>query len=128
MVFKNKFFHLNKNGIFLFDVWYAPAVFLITVDKSKKITEINLNIICRAFFIENNQVNKKYSFFEFDNASNAFNNFEEVHSMRYFTIPEIEYIANSNGFKILSVERTCFFQNLPSLDTSKLNLNLKKLE
>ena len=47
--------------------------------------------------------------------------------MRYFTIPEIEYIANSNGFKILKVEELVS-ENLPSLDTWGVCFALKKYE
>ena len=46
--------------------------------------------------------------------------------MRYFTIPEIEYIANSNGFKILKVEELVS-ENLPSLSLGEFVLLSKNM-
>ena len=43
-------------------------------------------------------------FMTFHQKANTFKISEELHQMRYFSIPELEYIAENTGFQMLEAE------------------------
>ena len=119
-VFKTAFNNLKNNGIFLFDFWFAPAVIHQKPSVRTKSISTKNNTICRIaepeLLLDKNQVNVKYTFHDFDHSNNKFKITNELHKMRYFTIPELEFIANKTGFKLLSSEE--FLTGLkPSFNT-----------
>ncbi len=119
-VFRTAFNNLKNNGIFLFDFWFGPAVIhQKPMVRTKTISRKN-NTICRIaepeLLLHRNQVNVKYTYYDFDNCTKNFRIINELHKMRYFSIPELEFIANQTGFKLLNAEE--FLTGLkPSFDT-----------
>ena len=128
-VFQRAYESLNKGGIFIFDAWYGPAVINKKPEiRIKKVSNANYSITRIAepdFIVNKNQVNIKYTFNKIDKKSNLFQTFEEIHSMRFFTIPELEYIANDNGFEIVEVEEF-LTSKVPSLNSWGACFVLKK--
>jgi len=128
-VFITAFNNLKSQGIFLFDFWYAPAVIHQKPCVRKKTITTGNNTICRIaepeILVEKNQVNVKYTFFDFNHQTNNFKISEEFHKMRYFSIPEIEYIANSTGFEMLEAEEFLSGSE-PSLNTWGVCVILRK--
>lgn len=122
--------HLNKNGLFIFDVWYMPAVLHQKPEiRIKKVQDDNTEIIRIATPIthyERNVVDVNYTFLVKDKLTNQRSEFEETHSMRYFSIPEISYIAKSTGFKLVKAEEF-LTGNVPSPDTWGVCFVLKKV-
>ena len=119
-VFSTAFNNLKSNGVFLFDFWFAPAVIHQKPRVRTKTISTNNNTICRIaepeLLLEKNQVNVNYTFHDFDHSKNKFKITHELHQMRYFSIPELEFIANKTGFKLLNAEE--FLTGLkPSFDT-----------
>lgn len=119
-VFKNAGNHLNKGGVFIFDIWYSAAVNEIkpTV-RVKRFSNDNVNITRIAepvVFSNLNRVDVNYDFFIEDKNTNEIINFKEVHPMRHFSIPEIELYASLSGFKCLHYEQWLTKEN-PSPET-----------
>ncbi len=107
-LFSNIANHLNKKGLFIFDVWYSPCVNRhqpeIKIKKVKN-NEIEIFRIAEPENISNlNKVKIKYSIFVKSLKTKKIDMFEEVHEMRHFSIPEIAAIAEQNSFKVLSVK------------------------
>lgn len=122
--------HLNKNGLFIFDAWYLPAVLHQKPEiRIKKVQDENIEIIRIATpqtHYERNVVDVNYIFLVKDKMTNQWSEFEETHSMRYFSIPEISYIAKSTGFKLVKAEEF-LTGNTPSPETWGVCFILKKV-
>ena len=119
-VFRTAFNNLKTDGIFLFDFWFAPAVIHQKPRVRTKTISSRNNTICRIaepeLLLEKNQVNVKYTFHDFNHSKNKFKITNELHQMRYFSIPELELVADKIGFKLLNAEE--FLTELkPSFDT-----------
>ena len=129
-VFKTAYDHLNDHGLFLFDAWFAPAVINLKPDVRVKTISNKSNTITRIaepeMILNNNQVNVKYTFYDVNNSSGKLRVTEEIHQMRFFSIPELEYIANQIGFQLLEVEEF-LTSNEPSLETWGVCFILKKI-
>ena len=106
--FENASFQLEKGGLFIFDIWYAPAV--LTLKPQNKIKEIENDILKLFRFTEpqsrfnDNIVDVNFKILIYDKQTNKISYLEEKHSMRYFSIPEITLIANLNEFEVLKAE------------------------
>ena len=128
-VFKTAYDHLRENGLFIFDMWYAPAVIHlkpeIRIRKIKTETNTITRIAEPEFLVNKNQVNVKYTFYDFNFISNKLRISEEMHPMRYFTIPEIKYFANNCGFRVVEI-CDLLTGSVPSLETWGICFILRK--
>lgn len=100
--------HLNKGGIFLFDVWYSPAVYKQkAVPRTKKMQNKEISVVRNAvpkIDINNNIVNVEFTILIKDLITGKTSKLFENHPMRHFSTPEIDLLAKSTGFKILKIE------------------------
>lgn len=100
--------HLEKNGIFVFDAWYGPAVLTqIPVTRVKRVADERINVVRIAeptLFERENKVEVRYTIFVTDRESQNTQRLDETHSMRYFFEPEIRELASQQGFEITSQE------------------------
>jgi SAM-dependent methyltransferase len=100
--------HLNPGGIFIFDVWYGPAVLTQRpevrikrmADDQSEITRLAEPVI----HPNENRVDVHYYVFVRNPATRAVSELKETHAMRYFFKPEIELWAASSGFAIAYFE------------------------
>lgn len=107
-VFSRAAEHLEEGGLFVFDVWYTPAVYsqhpLVRVkrmvDKDVEVTRIAEPTI----FVNENRVDVNYTIYATDRASKSVQMFTETHPMRHFSLPEIDFIAEVNGFQRIAAE------------------------
>jgi SAM-dependent methyltransferase len=112
--------HLHKNGLFIFDFWYGPAVLFQKPSQRIKEIEDSLIYVKREAIPNINtltnvvEVNFKIDVTEKRSGKNEF--FEELHPMRYFSIPELEFMGEQTGFELVKTEEliTC---NTPSETT-----------
>lgn len=101
-------YHLEKGGVFIFDLWYEPAVLAQIPEKRvKKLENEELEIVryCAPIHIpEKSIVEINYEV----NIKNKFNNQEEIikekHVMRYFSKEEVINFAIKSGFRIIHSE------------------------
>ncbi|MEZ4879123.1 MAG: hypothetical protein R2801_03005, partial [Chitinophagales bacterium] len=106
--FKNTHTHLEKDGLFLFDVWYAPAVnFLKPENKIKKLSDDKIDCIRITEPIiryNENIVDVNFKIIVTNKANNQTSIFQEKHPMRYFSLPELNLLAQLTGFEIILAE------------------------
>lgn len=107
-VFRNTKNHLSSGGIFIFDVWFTPAVLFQQPEVRVKRIANEKIAVTRIATPEmdhiRNCVNVNYHIFTKDKASGGYSEFDEIHSMRHFGVPEIELLAMESGFSVLRSE------------------------
>ncbi|MRR16571.1 MAG: class I SAM-dependent methyltransferase [Deltaproteobacteria bacterium] len=100
--------HLKPGGIFIFDVWYGPAVLTQRPSvRIKRMTDEKIEIARLAeprLHINDNRVDVSYHMFVRDLSTQVVSELRETHAMRYFFRPEIECIADHSGLQILHAE------------------------
>lgn len=105
---KNAHRQLNPGGIFIFDYWYAPAVWHIGPTlRVKRVQNQQLAITRIAepeCFQEQNIVKVNYQTFVEDLKSKHISEIKETHEMRAFDLDEITQFSSSTGFKVLQSE------------------------
>ena len=100
--------HLEEGGLFVFDVWYSPAVYAQKpeirvkrmIDATTEITRIAEPVL----HPNDNRVDVNYTIFARDLASDKFEIIREKHLMRHFSIPELELFAKTSGFVFVAAE------------------------
>jgi len=107
-VFANAAHHLDPGGLFLFDVWYSPAVAAQRPEvrvKRLHTAELAISRIAEPTVHPNaNRVDVHYTVMAQDLATGAFHSFEEIHPMRHFSLPELDLLAEAAGFERLTAE------------------------
>jgi len=106
--FKTAREHLNPGGIFIFDVWYGPAVLTERpavrikrmIDDQTEITRLAEPVLQP----NENRVDVYYHVIVRDRAKQIVAELKETHDMRYFFKPEIEQIGTHAGFQLQHVE------------------------
>lgn len=100
--------HLNSGGLFIFDLWYKPAVLAQLPEKRvKKLEndEIKIERYCTPNHIrEKSVIEVNYNIEILDKKSKEIEKISEKHSMRYFSIEEVENFANQKNIKIIHTE------------------------
>jgi SAM-dependent methyltransferase len=106
--FRNAHLHLNENGVFIFDIWYSPAVYhLKAIPRIKRMQDKDISVIRFAdpeININANMIDVKFTVLAKDLHTNELNEFTENHPMRHFSIPEIGLLAECTGFEIEKAE------------------------
>jgi SAM-dependent methyltransferase len=96
---------LDKGGIFLFDVWYGPGVLTDKPCVRVKELEDDKNKLVRiarpVMHDKENVVDVNYEVLVIDKKSEKTQVINEVHNMRYFFRPELEYFLNEAGFELI---------------------------
>jgi len=106
--FKRVSEHLNKNSLFIFDVWYTPAVYLQQPEtRIKRLNTDNYEIFRLAepeVFFEQNLVQVNYTLLVKNKASLQCDVLKESHLLRHFSTPELTLMAEICGLKLLGCE------------------------
>ena len=107
-VFNNAHRHIDDGGIFLFDVWYTPAVYTQKPEtRVKRLKDDSIEVVRIAepvMHSDNNVVEVNYHMIIKDRETGEISEFREVHHMRHFSIPEISLLAKHTGFNLLKAE------------------------
>ena len=123
--------HLQKDGLFIFDSWYTPAVISqIPEVRIKRMSNKDLNVIRIAEpTIRHNEniVDVKFTIIASDKNIDKHKMFEETHSMRHYSIPEISFHAEKNGFMLVGTEEF-LTKKKPSENTWGVTFIIKKVE
>lgn len=112
--------HLQPGGIFIFDIWYGPAV-LTEVPKTrvKRLSDDKI-IVTRiaepVMYPNENLVDVNYQVFIRDKSSNTVEELEETHRMRYIFKPEIELILQKFQMQLVTY-REWMSDRHPACDT-----------
>lgn len=129
-VFSNAADHLTHGGIFLFDFWYSPAVCAIkpTV-RVKRIfnNEIHITRIAEPTVYPNeNRVDVDFTVFIQNLSLRSIDYFKEIHSMRHFSLPELDSLARIHGFDVINSEEY-LTRETPSESTWGVCITLRKI-
>jgi SAM-dependent methyltransferase len=100
--------HLLMGGVFIFDVWYSPAVYAQrSVTRVKRLSDGQVDIIRIAeprSHPNENRVDVHYTIVVKDRASGHVHEVSELHSMRHFSMPELDLLAARSGFERVAAE------------------------
>lgn len=96
---------LNRGGIFLFDVWYGPGVLSDRPVLRVKEVEDEKNRLIRiarpVMHDKTNIVDVCYEVLVINKRTGETKTINEVHNMRYFFRPEIEFYLREAGFELI---------------------------
>ena len=96
---------LNKGGLFLFDVWYGPGVLSDKpVVRVKEVEDEKYKLVRIARPVmhdKTNLVDVCYEVLVIDKGTSETKTINEMHSMRYFFRPELEYFLKQTGFELI---------------------------
>jgi len=104
--------HLKPGGLFLFDCWYAPAV--IADPPTDRIKEIKagksriIRLTQSSLLHRKNQIQIKFHVFSLTGNKKTAES-EEIHHMRYLSLPEIDGHLEANNLHLL---KACPFLKL----------------
>ncbi|RJR42643.1 MAG: class I SAM-dependent methyltransferase [Desulfobacteraceae bacterium] len=108
---------LDKGGLFLFDLWYGPAVLAQRPETRMKPMTIEGEVLYRlalpSLDSTRNAVDVEYIIIH------PSRNLEvrELHRMRYFFVPELEWMADQGGFSMIGSFAFLSEREPPSLDS-----------
>lgn len=106
-VFSRAAAHLNSGGLFIFDVWYTPAVYSQKpVVRVKRVAGRDFSYIRVAeptLLANENRVDVHYTVIAINSDGQA-ETFKEIHPMRHFSLPEIDLLARGAGFERVAAE------------------------
>lgn len=127
--FQNAYQHLDTGGIFLFDVWYSPAVYFQQPEpRIKTVENEQIKVIRKATPTvdwNQNRVEVQYDIQVYAKVNAQVEHFTEIHAMRHFSLPELQLLADTIGFSWLHAEEW-LTGKLPGTDTWGVCCLLKK--
>ena len=98
--------HLNPGGIFIFDVWYGPAVLTerpaVRVKRLEDEEILVTRIAERVMYPNENLVDVNYQVFIRDKSSDAVEELQETHRMRYLFKPEVQLLLQESKMQIVA--------------------------
>jgi SAM-dependent methyltransferase len=122
--------HLEADDLFVFDVWYSPAVYAQKpVVRLKRMANEAIEIMRIAeptMHPNENCVDVNYTIFARDLASGVVEVMTETHPMRHFSLPELNLLAQMSGFAVVGAEEFLTGKR-PSEETWGVCLILKKV-
>jgi SAM-dependent methyltransferase len=106
-ILKNVSESLKKDGLFVFDCWYGPAV--LKSRPENKIKEIEPGLIRKT--TQKLDIEKSIIDITFEILENDIVKTTETHKIRFWYFKELEYFLEKNNFKII---KACNFLDLSS--------------
>lgn len=100
--------HLRPGGIFIFDVWFTPAVLTQRPEtRIKRLSDTDVDITRIAESVMHparNVVDVHYEVLIRRKGSHQIEVVAETHPMRHFSIPEMELLARLSGLEFIKAE------------------------
>lgn len=122
--------HLKPHGVFAFDVWYTPAVYHQMPEiREKEMSNASIRVKRKAtprIDWNANIVDVQYDISVESLDSGLISTFSENHTMRHFSLPEIQLVALQTGFEVIYT-REWMTGNAPSPDTWGVFFILRKI-
>lgn len=122
--------HLTPGGLFIFDVWYSPAVYALRPSvRVKRLEGEGLRVTRIAepeIYSNENRVDVNYQIFAEEQANGEVEMLSETHPMRHFSLPELDLFAEMSGLERVGAEEF-LSGNAPSEETWGVCLIFKKV-
>lgn len=94
----------EKDGIFIFDIWFGPAVEHLKPSPTHKKIETNEYIVDRKavpnWYAEKNSVDVEFQFSLFNKTEKKLSHFTEHHLMTYTYLPQIQSLCSATGWEL----------------------------
>lgn len=100
--------HLTSGGLFIFDVWYGPAV--LTEKPSVRVKRVEndqikvVRIAEPVLYAERNSVDVNFTVFFETKGTEKIETFSERHIMRYLFVPEVIALCRCHNFELVLSE------------------------
>ncbi len=116
--FKTANVHLNNNGLLIFDTWHDRSIKIQKLSDFKvfKIDNYFIKRISTSRIVKNKTIDIRFKFI-IELNKKIISTFSEKHLIRYFSLKEIIYSAQKNGFQLIS--RYAMLKFLNPLKTDK---------
>jgi SAM-dependent methyltransferase len=119
-LFQNVTRHLELGGLFAFDFWYGAAVLSQGVETRIKRIKDGSNEVIRIaeskIRDQDNCVDVNYTISMIETKTSKVEVFSEIHTMRYFSLPELDYYAEIYGLKRI-LQEEFLTKNPPGMNT-----------
>ncbi len=96
---------LDKNGLFIFDAWYGPGVLtdkpVVRVKELETADNKLVRVAKPVMHDQTNIVDVCYEVLVINKETNETKVINEIHNMRYFFRPELEFYLREAGFELL---------------------------
>ena len=129
-VFETASFHLEADGLFIFDCWYGPGVLTdppVTRVKRMENDEVRITRLAESTQDANqNLVTVNYEILVEEKGASQFQSIKESHNMRYLFVPEMKLFGETAGFRMEHYE-TWMTGAVPGLDTWNVVFVMRKL-
>lgn len=101
--FKTANFHLNSNGLVIFDTWHDRSIKIQKLSDFKffKIDNYFIKRISTSRIVKNKTIDIRFKFI-IELNKKIISTFSEEHLIRYFSFREIMSSAKKNNFKLIS--------------------------
>ncbi len=100
--------HLQPGGLFIFDVWYSPAVCAQRPQpRIKRLSGSEIDVIRFAeprIHPNENIVDVDYTILVRGRSGGQMQEIRETHSMRHFSLPELDLLGSRSGFERVAAE------------------------
>ena len=103
----------------------SSGIILLSISRLSSFLELFNLLLTQDSFSNKNQIDVNYTIIERNKDDDSFYKFSEVHSMRHFSLPEIDFIANVHGFEIVEAH-DLVTKKIPSEDTWAIFVVLRK--
>jgi len=121
--------HLKPGGVFFFDFWYGPGVLTDPPTERNRIMEDADTLVHRharpVHRVNDNIVEVHYTIMLTDKRTEAVNELHETHTMRYWFLPELRYLARQTGMRVMA-EGDWLRTHAPSASTWNAWMALQK--
>lgn len=126
---KTAMIHLNGDGIFIFDVWFGPAVLHqmpeTRIQKFEKDGLQTLRLVRPELDVIKQIVTINYEILEFKDERTV-EVVNESHKMRYFFIQELKFLLENAGLKLIKVCPFMDSSRQPTIDDWNISIVAKK--
>ena len=118
--------HLNPGGLFIYDIWFGPAVIEQWPEKRNKSVLIDGVKATRRATSKMDLLRQIVQVDYRISLNGSAENIKETHHMRFFFLNELELLAMMTGFSIQKILPFLQLEGLPSSSTWSVTCILKK--
>jgi len=122
--------HLNENGLFIFDIWFGPAVLSqkpeIRIQEFKKNNFRTIRLVRPELSVIEQVVTINYKIICF-NDNQVYEEVNESHKMRYFFIQELKLFLSQAGLELVKVCPFMKSSREPNINDWNISIVSKKL-
>lgn len=122
--------HLNENGLFIFDVWFGPAVLHqmpeTRIQEFEKDGLRTIRLVRPELDVIKQIVTINYEILEFQDERTV-EIVKESHKMRYFFIQELKFLLENAGLKLIKVCPFMDSSRQPAIDDWNISVVAKRI-